>query len=144
MSTGGKGSKPRPLSVPRKQFDDSWKRIFGKKKEKNPKQRQNCNCGMVKQHHSGLIIRNSRCNSWSRYQSVPSMVRVIDGIFTCILCFERIVRERTSQSLPSDEGIAYPSLKRRLSRRLSLGERQCGKLLILQGFLIREHSFLTY
>jgi hypothetical protein len=27
----GKGSKPRPLSVPRKKFDDSWDRIFGKK-----------------------------------------------------------------------------------------------------------------
>ena len=36
MSTGGKGSKPRPLSVPRKQFDDNWERIFGKKKEKKP------------------------------------------------------------------------------------------------------------
>jgi hypothetical protein len=34
MSTGGKGSKPRPLSVPRKKFDDSWDRIFKKKKEK--------------------------------------------------------------------------------------------------------------
>ena len=34
MSTGGKGSKPRPLSVPRKKFDDSWERIFKKKKEK--------------------------------------------------------------------------------------------------------------
>ncbi len=32
MNTGGKGSKPRPLSVPRKQFDDNWDRIFGKKK----------------------------------------------------------------------------------------------------------------
>jgi len=30
-STGGKGSKPRPLSVPRKKFDDSWDRIFKKK-----------------------------------------------------------------------------------------------------------------
>jgi len=29
----GKGSKPRPLSVPRKQFDDNWDRIFGKKRE---------------------------------------------------------------------------------------------------------------
>lgn len=33
MSTGGKGSKPRPLSVPRKQFDENWERIFGKKKD---------------------------------------------------------------------------------------------------------------
>jgi hypothetical protein len=29
----GKGSKPRPLSVPRKKFDENWDRIFGKKKE---------------------------------------------------------------------------------------------------------------
>ena len=29
----GKGSKPRPLSIPRKQFDDNWDRIFGKKKD---------------------------------------------------------------------------------------------------------------
>ena len=33
MSTGGKGSKPRPISVPRKQFDENWERIFGKKKK---------------------------------------------------------------------------------------------------------------
>ena len=34
----GKGSKPRPLSVPRKHFDDNWDRIFGKKREeKKPK-----------------------------------------------------------------------------------------------------------
>lgn len=34
----GKGSKPRPLSVPRKQFDDNWERIFGKaKKKEQPK-----------------------------------------------------------------------------------------------------------
>ena len=30
----GKGSKPRPLSVARKQFDDNWERIFGKKQPK--------------------------------------------------------------------------------------------------------------
>ena len=40
MSTGGKGSKPRHLSVPRKQFDDNWERIFGKKK-KSDKERIN-------------------------------------------------------------------------------------------------------
>ena len=38
MSTGGKGSKPRPLSVPRKQFDENWERIFGKKKEEKKRQ----------------------------------------------------------------------------------------------------------
>ena len=32
MSTGGKGSKPRPLSIPRKQYDENWERIFGKRK----------------------------------------------------------------------------------------------------------------
>ena len=30
MNTGGKGSKPRPLSVPRKQFEDNWDKIFKK------------------------------------------------------------------------------------------------------------------
>jgi len=34
----GKGSKPRPLSVPRKQFDENWERIFGKK-SKNTKRK---------------------------------------------------------------------------------------------------------
>lgn len=29
----GKGSKPRPLSVPQKQFDESWDAIFGAKKK---------------------------------------------------------------------------------------------------------------
>lgn len=33
MSTGGKGSKPRPLSIPRKQFEDNWDRIFNQKKK---------------------------------------------------------------------------------------------------------------
>jgi hypothetical protein len=37
MSTGGKGSEPRPLSVPRKQFDDNWERIFGKSKSPKTK-----------------------------------------------------------------------------------------------------------
>jgi len=37
MSTGGKGSKPRPLSVPRKKFDENWDRIFGKKPKKRTK-----------------------------------------------------------------------------------------------------------
>lgn len=36
----GKGSKPRPLSVPRKQFDENWDRIFdAKKKAKKPSER---------------------------------------------------------------------------------------------------------
>ena len=30
MSDGGKGSKPRPLSVDRQIFDENWDRIFGK------------------------------------------------------------------------------------------------------------------
>lgn len=33
MISGGKGSNPRPISVPRKQFDENWERIFGKKKK---------------------------------------------------------------------------------------------------------------
>jgi hypothetical protein len=27
----GKGSTPRPLSIPRKQFDKNWEQIFGNK-----------------------------------------------------------------------------------------------------------------
>jgi hypothetical protein len=33
MSHGGKGDKPRPLSVPIEQFDNRWETIFGKKKK---------------------------------------------------------------------------------------------------------------
>lgn len=29
MSAGGKGSDPRPFSVPRDVFEDNWDRIFG-------------------------------------------------------------------------------------------------------------------
>lgn len=31
-----KGSRPRPVEVPRKDFDSNWDRIFGKKDEKKP------------------------------------------------------------------------------------------------------------
>jgi len=31
----GKGSKPRPYSVPRKTFDSNWDKIFGKKKKED-------------------------------------------------------------------------------------------------------------
>ena len=31
MSDGGKGSRPRPLSVPQSEFEDNWDRIFGRK-----------------------------------------------------------------------------------------------------------------
>ncbi len=30
----GKGSKPRPLSVPRKVYENNWERIFGKNNKK--------------------------------------------------------------------------------------------------------------
>ena len=33
MSTGGKGSKPRPFSVDQKTFDSNFDRIFGQKKQ---------------------------------------------------------------------------------------------------------------
>lgn len=29
----GKGSKPRPISVPRKKFDDNWDKIFKPRKK---------------------------------------------------------------------------------------------------------------
>lgn len=31
----GKGSKQRPISVPKKQFDDNWEKAFGKKEKKS-------------------------------------------------------------------------------------------------------------
>ena len=37
----GKGSTPRPLSVPRKVYDNNWDRIFGKKiKKENSKKKE--------------------------------------------------------------------------------------------------------
>lgn len=33
----GKGSTPRPFSVPRKTFDKNWNQIFGKKKKEEDK-----------------------------------------------------------------------------------------------------------
>jgi hypothetical protein len=32
MSDGGKGSNPRPLSVPKNEFDDKFDAIFGEKR----------------------------------------------------------------------------------------------------------------
>lgn len=34
MSDGGKGSSPRPFSVPKEQFNSNWDKIFGKKEQK--------------------------------------------------------------------------------------------------------------
>ena len=31
MSDGGKGSKPRPIEIPREKFNDIWDKIFKKK-----------------------------------------------------------------------------------------------------------------
>jgi hypothetical protein len=31
MSDGGKGSKPRPIEIPREKFNDNWDKIFNKK-----------------------------------------------------------------------------------------------------------------
>jgi len=36
-SDGGKGSSPRPLTVPKEKFDDNWDAIFGKKDPKDQK-----------------------------------------------------------------------------------------------------------
>jgi hypothetical protein len=33
MSDGGKGSRPRPFSVPKSVFDENFEAIFGKKKK---------------------------------------------------------------------------------------------------------------
>ena len=42
MSTmhGGKGDRPRPIVVPRQQFDSNWDKIFGKKSQTTPDKTQ--------------------------------------------------------------------------------------------------------
>lgn len=35
MSDGGKGSKPRPISVSQEEYDNRWDNIFGRDKPKN-------------------------------------------------------------------------------------------------------------
>lgn len=50
MTTGGKGDKPRPYSIPLKEFDNRWDNIFGKKdKQVTPKieemKKGTCGCG---------------------------------------------------------------------------------------------------
>jgi len=42
MSDGGKGSKPRPIEIPREKFSDNWDKIFGKK-VKNESSSRNSN-----------------------------------------------------------------------------------------------------
>ncbi len=37
MSDGGKGSKPRPLSVPQDEFANNWNSIFTKNEERRQK-----------------------------------------------------------------------------------------------------------
>lgn len=34
MSDGGKGSAPRPIEVPKDEFNRRWEETFGKQKEK--------------------------------------------------------------------------------------------------------------
>ena len=36
----GKGDKPRPCLVPRKQFDDNWEKIFGKDDDKKEEKQE--------------------------------------------------------------------------------------------------------
>ena len=38
MSTGGKGSRPRPFSVSQKEFDNRWDAIFKKEKDTTAKE----------------------------------------------------------------------------------------------------------
>lgn len=38
MSDGGKGSSPRPIPD-RKQFEDNWEKVFGKKKPEDKEQK---------------------------------------------------------------------------------------------------------
>lgn len=47
MTTGGKGDKPRPYSVPLEQFDNNWDAIFGKKEKQVQENKSfgGCGCG---------------------------------------------------------------------------------------------------
>jgi hypothetical protein len=40
MSDGGKGSSPRPYSVPKDQFDKNWEQVFGKKDQQTDTQQK--------------------------------------------------------------------------------------------------------
>jgi hypothetical protein len=42
MSDGGKGSSPRPFSVPKEEFDNRWEVIFGKKQKQEQTQVEDC------------------------------------------------------------------------------------------------------
>ena len=42
MNDGGKGSKPRPIEIPREKFEQNWNAIFGKK-VKNESSSRNTN-----------------------------------------------------------------------------------------------------
>jgi hypothetical protein len=37
--SNGKGSKPRPKSVPPEVFEERWEAVFGKKKTEKPKKK---------------------------------------------------------------------------------------------------------
>ena len=34
-SEAGKGDKPRPVTIPKEQWDERWEKIFNKKKKEN-------------------------------------------------------------------------------------------------------------
>jgi hypothetical protein len=48
MSDGGKGSKPRPFSVPKEEFDNRFDLIFGKKKRED-------NTGIDKNEYQDIL-----------------------------------------------------------------------------------------
>ena len=35
-----KGSRPRPFDIPKKQFDENFEKIFGKKKQPTPERKK--------------------------------------------------------------------------------------------------------
>lgn len=44
MSTGGKGSKPRPIEIPREEFEKNWDTIFEKVINEGSCGNTNCKC----------------------------------------------------------------------------------------------------
>ena len=44
MNHGGKGSKPRPIGIPRNEFDENWDAIFKKVKDEGSCSDTDCGC----------------------------------------------------------------------------------------------------
>lgn len=56
MSAGGKGSNPRPYSVPKAVFEANWDRIFGGSNSEPETEEIEGVCGECKEHCGGEMV----------------------------------------------------------------------------------------